>query len=346
MKSKWPLVWFVVSLSLAVLLLVQARQTRAKKQLIQELQLQVENAGTNQARRVAEVETERDRLRQQLQTIEAALRSSKLQSAAVSTAQISSPEKARSDTSPAPSAANSGGGMGNMFGAMLKDPEMRKAMEQQQRLALDMMYGSLVKKLGLPPEQEKQFKDILLEQQMENISQAGSLMDPASTNKTEIAQKLGEDRQQREERIKQLIGEDKFEEYQQYNQTIGERMLLDQFAKQVEMTPEQNEQVLSIMAEEKKNAQVNQGLQNFDSNKDWRQVLDSPEMAEKLFSLQEQANQRVLERAGTVLTPEQLQKLAPALQNQLEMQKAGMKMARQMFGGSAAAPVSPEAAQK
>ena len=56
-------------------------------------------------------------------------------------------------------------------------------------------------------------------------------------------------------------------------------------------------------------------------------------MAEQMFAQQEEVNIRVLERAGQFLTPEQSAKLGPLLQNQLEMQKAGMKMAREMFKG-------------
>jgi hypothetical protein len=40
----------------------------------------------------------------------------------------------------------------------------------------------------------------------------------------------------------------------------------------------------------------------------------------------------VLDRAGQVLSPEQLKDYAGFLKSQLEMQKMGMNMARKMFG--------------
>jgi hypothetical protein len=99
----------------------------------------------------------------------------------------------------------------------------------------------------------------------------------------------------------------------------------------VELSQEQNQQLIGIIKEEKKNVQINRGAPPFDPTKDWQQVLQSGEAAEQLFSQQEEVNNRVLERAGQVLTPEQLEKFGPMLKNQLEMQKAGMRMAREMF---------------
>ena len=67
---------------------------------------------------------------------------------------------------------------------------------------------------------------------------------------------------------------------------------------------------------------------------------------EEYFSQQELVNQRVLERAGQLLTPEQLRELEPMLKNQLQMQRAGMKMARQMFGGAENSEAPPAGSQE
>jgi replicative superfamily II helicase len=225
-----------------------------------------------------------------------------------------------------------GAAMGKMLANMLKDPEMRKAMEQQQRMAMDMIYGSLVKQLQLSPEQEKKFKDMLLAQQMENVSQAGAMFDGDPEQRAKLAKELAEKRTANEEKMKELLGEEKFAQYQDYNQTIGERMMLDQFARNAEISPEQNEQLLAIMREEKKNVQINLGNPAADPTQDWQAVLGSDEATAKLFAQQEEVNNRVMERAAQVLTPEQMQKFGPVLKSQLEMQKAGLKMARQMFG--------------
>jgi hypothetical protein len=110
-------------------------------------------------------------------------------------------------------------------------------------------------------------------------------------------------------------------------------MMLEQFGRGVETSPEQTEQLLAIMRDEKRNVQMNLGTPTPNPGQDWQSVLASDDVTQKIFAQQEEVNARVLERAAQVLTPEQLQKFGPVLQNQLEMQKAGLKMARQMFGG-------------
>jgi hypothetical protein len=227
------------------------------------------------------------------------------------------------------------GSMGKMIGNMLKDPEMRKAMEQQQRMGMEMLYGSLIKQLQLTPEQESKFKDLILAKQMENMEQAGAMFEGSPEDRTKMAQELAEKQKSNEESIKEVLGEDKFAQYEDYNQTIGERMMLEQFGRSVETTPEQTEQLLAIMREEKKNVQINLGSPTQGASQDWQAVLGSDEATSKIFAQQEEVNARVLERASQVLTPEQMQKFGPVLNNQLMMQKAGLEMARKMFGGDA-----------
>jgi len=336
MKSKFAWIWFVVSVALGVLLIIQVREGNRRKVLLEQTQLQVENKQSTSENRVRELEQERQKLRGDLNVAEYQLNSMRLAYSGLAGATNAPAANPTSGAQASASTATSSpmAGMQNMFAQMMKDPEMRKVMEQQQRVAMETMYASLFKKLQLAPDKEQKLKDILVDQQMSSISQAGSVLDQNATNRTEMIQKLSEDHQKREQQIKETIGEDKFAQYQDYTQTIGERVMFDQYGKQLELTPEQTDQLLNIMREEKKNAQINTGAAPYDATKDWQKVLQENGMAEQLMAQQEQANQRVLDRAGQVLTAEQLQKLGPVLQNQLTMQKAGLKMARQMFGGS------------
>jgi hypothetical protein len=333
MKSKAAILWFLVSVALGFALVVQWNSARRQKLKMEQLQMQVEQGtakGKDSAARVQELEKE-------VRTLTAELRTTEFQLNKARAPQLASQQPGASKAqTPAPMAGqrqgdSAGGGMGKMLANMMKDPEMRKAMEGQQRMGLEMMYGSLFKELQLPPEQEKKLRDMLLAQQMENMSQAGAMFDGEGADRGKLAQELAEKNKKNQDAIKELLGDDKYAAYQEYNQTIGERMMLDQLGKQVELSPEQNQQLLGIIREEKKNVQINRGQPQFDPNQDWQKVLGSGEAAEKLFSQQEEVNNRVLERAGQVLTPDQLQKFEPLLKTQLEMQKAGMRMAREMF---------------
>lgn len=331
MKSKATAFWFIVSLVLALGLVWQWSAARKQRLTLEKLQIQVEKTAsehTDEAR-VKELEKERMKLLGELRAAEYELSGARMSAAAA--LQSSSNTTAQSQGAQPINAKETPANMGKMLANMLKNPEMRKAMEQQQRMGLEMIYGTLFKQLQLTPEQESEFKDVLIKHQMENLTDAGSMFEE-NADRTKVAQELAEKRKENEKEIEELLGEEKYGRYQDYTATLGERMMLEQFARGAEISPEQNEQLLAIMREEKKNVQINMG-QPTDGTQDWQAMLGSDEVTQRFFEQQEEVNQRVLERASQVLTPEQLQKFEPVLKSQAEMQRAGMNMARQMFGG-------------
>jgi hypothetical protein len=339
MKSKMAAFWFVVSVALGGLLFAQVRHNRSMRMKLEAIQVQLESFSGDLRQTVGERETlqkERAELQKELASTQDALTRAEHAKAEVTNPaspnarQLSAAQQTQN--SGATGSSRESGGMGKLLGDMMKNPEMRKAMEQQQRVALDMMYDPLIKQLQLTPDQAKKFKDLLIDQQMNNMSQAGALLEPGA-DRAEAAQKLGAQQKDRDAQMKELLGDDKFAQLQQYNQTVGERAMLEQFGKGLDISADQKEQLLALMGEEKKNVQINTGLTT-NPNKDFQAVLGAPEMAEKLMAQQEQVNERVLERATQFLTPEQVQKLEPVLKSQLDMQRAGMKMAQQMFGNS------------
>ena len=71
-----------------------------------------------------------------------------------------------------------------------------------------------------------------------------------------------------------------------------------------------------------------------------RFIALTDENLDKQFQWQSDLNQRVAERAGQVLTPAQLKEFTDFQTQQANLQKASMKMAREMFGGGKA-PAQP-----
>ena len=63
----------------------------------------------------------------------------------------------------------------------------------------------------------------------------------------------------------------------------------------------------------------------------WQAMLSEDRMDE-FFRQREAIDQRVIERAKAVLTPEQLTAFATHQSSQLQMQRMGMSMAAKMFG--------------
>ncbi|HEX7863227.1 MAG TPA: hypothetical protein VF773_23060 [Verrucomicrobiae bacterium] len=349
MKSKAAAFWCVLSLVLATGLVVQWNYNKKQRMTLEKLQLHVEQSvsepGTEA--RIQELERERNRYIGELRAAEFELNAVRMSAAAMNAtngAVAGSPPQS-GEAGPGNEGA---GGMGKMLSNMLKDPDMRKAMEHQQRVGMDMMYGSLFKQLKLTPEQEEKFKEMLLAQQMDNMSNASAMFD-GNADRTKVAQELAEKTKAKEEQLKELLGEEKFAQYQEYNQTIGERMMLEQFARGAELSPDQNEQLLAMIREEKRNVQADFGGQQFDPTKDWQEMVNSEEVMQRFYSQQEEVNERVLQRAAELLTPEQIKKLGPVLKNQIEMQKAGMNMAKQMLkssGGQDPGPGAPPTRQQ
>jgi hypothetical protein len=231
-----------------------------------------------------------------------------------------------------------GKGMSDMLRKMMKDPAMKEMMRSQQKSMMNMMYGGLFQELNLSPEQKEKFTELLLDGQMGNIEQASSIFDADATTRTEVTQAIGEAKKQQDDKIKALLGEEKFAQYEEYQKDIGDRMQLDQFKGRLQDGPtalqdEQVKQLLALMKDEKTKVppvvpdKLEQLKQPF-------VALLKDETMEKQFQWQADLNRRVLERAGEVLTPEQLKHFSEFQTDQLNLQKFSMKMAREMFGGA------------
>jgi hypothetical protein len=339
MKSISAIFWFLLSVVLAGVLVFQTKQRRAQQQRLESAQLQVEEF-SNQARtaesHAQEFQKQESALRKELASTQDELSRARTQPQQLAPAK-GNPATISRNSSPA--VPKESGNMATVFANMMKDPEARKAMAQQQRMGLNMVYGEMFRRLGLSGDQEEKLKDLLLEQQMNNMEHAGDLFDP-NGNRAEAMQKMGDAQKQLQDQIKGLLGDEKYTQFQQYSQTLGERMMLDQFGKDAEITPDQKEALLNIVLEERKNSQINNGESLTKSPEDLSKMLNSPDAMEKTIARQQQINERVIERAGNILTADQVRKLGPLLDSQLQMQRAGVKMAQEMFGRNAA-PAAP-----
>lgn len=115
-------------------------------------------------------------------------------------------------------------------------------------------------------------------------------------------------------------------------------MMLNQFAAQTDAKPDQINQLLAAMKEEKQNMEINQPIGGLAANNEDFQKIVSPELVEKQLDRQKQINQNVLERARQILNPTQFTKFQDQLKNQEAMMELGAKMARGMFQPAAPGP--------
>jgi len=235
-------------------------------------------------------------------------------------------------------------GFGDMFSKMVKDPAMKDFLRTQQKTVLQKMYGPLLKDLNLPAEQKDQLMTALLDHQMSTIEQAGTMFKPEGGDAAAAAQSLQDKEKQFNEQIKTMLGADQYTQYEEYKKTMGERLVLDQFKQQLAdgsspLQDEQTKSLLQIMKEEREKVPPVIAKQDGQNPVNMAQQL-TDENLDKQFQWQTDLNQRVAERAGQVLTPAQLKEFADFQTQQAGLQKASMKMAREMFGGGKA-PAQP-----
>ena len=245
-----------------------------------------------------------------------------------------------------------GKGMGEMLSKMMKDPNMREFMRAQQKVALKKMYGPLIADLNLPPEQAQKLNDLLLDQQMKTLERSQDMFKDGGIDFKKAGEVAKDAEKESETAIQDLLGLEKFAEFQEYKKTMSERMQLGQFKEQMQeagspVGDEQAKAMFAIMKEERE--RYPPAFDNAAAAKDPSTIFADGAM-EKQIEWQEEVNRRVQERLGAVLSPEQLKAYAASQEQQLSMQKFGMKMAREMFGkgaaGSVAPPVTPPAVEK
>jgi len=249
---------------------------------------------------------------------------------------------------------------------IVNDPEIK-----QLRSMLESTYGDLVRELALTPEKEEAFINALLDNQIKRveltmgmIKKEGMSVDKKldalakeralarehakatisgegetkSDSDTEAgAQKIIEHFKQQEEQLKQLLGEEKFSKYQEYAKTIDDRILINEFRRELENTgaplrDSQAEALMKVMFEESAKAP------NFDDDeaaamqnlaKDMSASL-SDDAISKIFQSRREADQRVVNRAGSFLSADQLKALASFYEKQITPLESSMKIQQEL----------------
>jgi len=251
-------------------------------------------------------------------------------------AEDETPEE-ETETAVAEEPAEGGEAMADMISEMMKNPEMKKMMREQQKLAMDMMYGDLFEGLDLSPEALDKFKDLLADKQMANIElglprMLGNL-DETETN--ELKTKLEEQQQKLDDDIMGLLGEAGFQDYQDYNKSISDRMTLGQFKNRLEgsglnpLETHQEDELLTMIREEREAFQFST---NFGDPNNMDMGRFTEENLKNYFAERQQLYDKVIERSRMTLSEDQYNEFKSTVENQLQMEKVQMEMAARMFG--------------
>jgi hypothetical protein len=144
-----------------------------------------------------------------------------------------------------------------------------------------------------------------------------------------------------EGQIKQLLGDDNYARYQAYGKNLSERLavtgLEDQLAGGPKaVKPEQEQQLIQAMMEERQNFNF---TTDFSDQSKLTGNIASYYTADRIRQYQqelEDLNRRYLERAQSILSPDQIEAFQTSLASQAAMQASGLQVTAKFIAANTA----------
>jgi hypothetical protein len=224
---------------------------------------------------------------------------------------------------------------------MFEDPEMRDAIAAQQKAALgpilDKTYGKLFSDLKLAPDQATALKEMLLNKQLGaaqmGMSALSSDSDPSKT--ADLGQKVKAASDASDAQIKAFLGDEKYAQLKAYEKTTPDRMAIsgfkDQLSGSAALTPEQEQQLIDAMTQERGNFKFTTDLADKSKLTGDPSAFFNEENVNRFIQEMDQLDQHFVGQAQNILTPDQLEAFQKYLNNQQALQKMGMQMGAKMF---------------
>jgi RNA polymerase sigma factor (sigma-70 family) len=296
----------------AAIIALQWQQVSTQKQTVKQLEAQVAQQAQSNHAQQAEIA----KLQEQ-NAFMAKTMAGKERDVATARARVSAALAAKA------AAGAAAGTKGNAMSDMFKDPKMLEAMRPMQIATTKMMYGPLVKKLNLSPEQADKFYDIIVDNGLKSVQAMQS------------GKPLAADPKAMDADLQSLLGDAGFAQYKDYTQNdmAGQSMLMamkNDFADNP-LSDTQQQQLLQAMKTARQSVTANNPLDTSPGN-----LSDKLAMMDQTIHQQEQINQNVLQQAAAFLSSEQLQTLATSQSNMIAMQKAMVPIEQKMFSNAPA----------
>ncbi|MFO1487447.1 MAG: hypothetical protein U1F65_03120 [Verrucomicrobiota bacterium] len=231
----------------------------------------------------------------------------------------------------------------NPFAAMLKDPKMKEMIKTQQKMVMGPMieknYSAFLKQSSLSPEQAANLKQLLTDKMLSGADMGMSMLDGSldAEKRAELTRQVKTNMDNYDRQIKELLGDDTNKAFQDYEKTVPDRMAISQLHDQLAntpnaLTPELENQIIGIMSQERTGFKWTTDYSNQNAvNGDLGKMFTEDKL--NTFALEkEQLDQKVLDRVKPLLSEDQFTAYQSFLEQQRNLQLAGMKMAGQMFG--------------
>ena len=308
----------------AAIIALQWHQNAAEKLQIKQL----EEQSARQAEAFRAQKAELDQVKQQNASF-----SKSMEAMSRDVAKARATATASHASSPVANAASAGGlpnVKGNMLAEMMKNPEMLKALRQQQAMMVKLQYGPLARQLNLSPEQTDSLCQILTDKAVRGMETGAATLsggDPGNPAPTPADQAKETD-----SALQALLGDAGYKAFQDYQTTVADRTLLNTFKNNFVDNPlsdDQEQQLLQVMSSTRQSVAG-------PNPPDLSQLSPEDRLAKagQLLQQQEEINQQVLSQASGFLSRDQLQTLGASQSNLVSLQKAGMAVAQKMLGST------------
>jgi RNA polymerase sigma factor (sigma-70 family) len=208
------------------------------------------------------------------------------------------------------------------------DPAARKALRDQQKIGMTVLYSDLAKRLSLTPDQTGQLNDLLADHVMESIDLITQALHDKDTH-GQIDQLFAAQDSALQNQLQTLLGPDGLAQYLDYTKNLGSTLTAAQFAGSLTGDPaavaDKKGQLLQAMQEATQSALSAAGLPA-----DYQTVpmlnfanIASEEQATQSLQLLDTIYAQVAARAGTFLNADELNKFqayrTSAIQNSQTM---------------------------
>jgi hypothetical protein len=217
------------------------------------------------------------------------------------------------------------------------DPKMKKVFRQQRILHLKQLYNDFVKERHLSSQKSEQFFDLLADGALRDMQDGVRIFNDdegdGSTNgpgdQSSATETTGIERQ-----LRTLLGDADYAAYQAYEKTTNDRMALAQIREQIGLAgvPLQDDQakaMMQIMTEERSRTSATDVDPGSGRVRDRFAAITAN--GERYLEQKADLNRRILNRMTAFLSQEQYDALERFQEQQLEMEKIGVEMTRQLM---------------
>jgi hypothetical protein len=218
------------------------------------------------------------------------------------------------------------------------DPKMKKVFRQQRMLQLKQIYSDFVKERHLSSQKSGQFFDLLADGALRDMQDGVRIFNgdegDGSRNGTDdqssATQTTGIDQQ-----LRTLLGDVDYAAYQAYEKSTEDRMALAQIREQigfagVPLQDDQAKAMMQIMTEERSRTSATD-IDPGGSGRVRDRLAAITANGERYLEAKADLNRRILNRMAAFLSQEQHDALERFQEQQLEMEKIGIEMTRQLM---------------